>query len=227
MTVGSNGWPVSTPMMLPFDGRFAAWIAVATILIVTPGPDTVLIIRNALRAGSRAASLSAAGVGLGSAVWAAASVLGVAVLLESSDLAFTAFKFAGAAYLIYLGFRSIVGTFRPPAAAAPVSDLTKPMGMSASTAFVQGLLNNLLNPKAGAIFVTVMPQFIQPGDSITRLILMVVGYDAIVIAWLCIYAVVVSRAQRGRIGARLQKGIERLTGTVMIGLGVRLAFERR
>jgi len=99
--------------------------------------------------------------------------------------------------------------------------------MSAPTALIQGVLNNLLNPKAGAIFATVMPQFIEPHDSLTRLVLMVVCYDAIVIAWLCMYAVVVSRVQRGRMGASLRKGIERLTGIVMIGLGVRLAFERR
>jgi threonine/homoserine/homoserine lactone efflux protein len=105
-----------TVMALPFDGRFAAWIAVALVLIVTPGPDTALIIRNALRSGARAASLSAVGVGLGSAVWATASVVGVAALLESSDLAFTAFKLAGAAYLIYLGLRSLAGTFRAKAA---------------------------------------------------------------------------------------------------------------
>src|SRR6185436_6977128 len=85
------------------DARFAAWIAVAIVLIVTPGPDTALIIRNALRGGARSASLSAIGIGAGSSIWAAASVLGVAFLLESSDLAFTVLKYAGAAYLIYLG----------------------------------------------------------------------------------------------------------------------------
>src|SRR3979411_2996275 len=99
--------------MLPIDSRFLAWIAVAVVLIVTPGPDTALIIRNALRAGARRAALSAFGVGAGSSVWAVASVLGVAVLLESSDLAFTVFKFGGAAYLIYLGLRSLVGSWRP------------------------------------------------------------------------------------------------------------------
>jgi len=72
-----------------------------------------------------------------------------------------------------------------------------------------------------------MPQFIEPHDSVTRLILMVACYDGMVIAWLCAYALVVSRARRSGIGARVRKGIERLNGTVMIGLGVRLAFERR
>jgi threonine/homoserine/homoserine lactone efflux protein len=212
---------------LPFDGRFAAWIAVALVLIVTPGPDTALIIRNALRAGARPASMSGVGVGLGSAAWAAASVVGIAAVLESSDVAFTAFKLAGAAYLVYLGLRTLAGSFRPAPGDVPEMAPATPASMSASSAFLQGVLNNLLNPKAGAIFVTVMPQFIEPGDSATRLVLMVVCYDAIVIAWLCAYALVVSRAGRSSIGARARKGFERLTGTVMVGLGVRLALERR
>ena len=212
--------------MLPIDSRFLAWIAVAVVLIVTPGPDTALIIRNALRAGARAASLSAFGVGAGSSVWAVASVLGVAVLLESSDLAFTVFKFGGAAYLIYLGLRSLVGSWRPGGDDLSPA-LTKREERDSSSAFVQGLLNNLLNPKAGAIFVTVMPQFIQPHDSVGRLVLMVACYDALVVAWLCLYGYVVSRVRRSSMGARLRKGLERVTGTVMIGLGVRLAFERR
>jgi len=214
-------------MAFPFDGRFAAWIAVALVLIVTPGPDTALIIRNALRAGARSASVSAVGVGIGSAVWATASMVGVAALLDSSDVAFTTFKLAGSAYLVYLGLRSLAGTFRPAPAAATESAPTAPTTMSAQSSFLQGVLNNLLNPKAGAIFATVMPQFIEPGDSLTRLVLMVACYDAIVIAWLCAYALGVSRARRSSIGSRVSKGLDRVTGTVMIGLGVRLALERR
>ena len=152
-------------------------------------------------------------------------MLGVAVLLESSDLAFTVLKYAGAAYLIYLGLRSLIGSFRSNGDAATIS--SAPQRRDTSNAFRQGLLNNLLNPKAGAIFVSVMPQFIQPHDSVVRLVLMVALYDAIVIAWLCMYGYVVSRAGRSRMGGRVRKSLERVTGTVMIGLGMRLAFERR
>jgi threonine/homoserine/homoserine lactone efflux protein len=211
-------------MAFPLDSRFAAWLAVAVVLIVTPGPDTALIIRNTLRAGARSASLSAVGVAVGSAAWAAASVVGVAALLESSDFAFTAFKLAGAVYLVYIGLRSIAGTFGAPRTSAP--EAAPRTSTTKKSAFIQGMLNNLLNPKAGAIFATVMPQFIEPGDSVTRIVLMVVCYDAIVIAWLCTYALVVSRARRS-IGAGVRKGLDRATGTVMIGLGVRLALERR
>jgi RhtB (resistance to homoserine/threonine) family protein len=213
-------------MFSALDGRFAAWIAVAVILIVTPGPDTALIIRQALRRGTRDASRSALGIGVGSSVWALASVLGVAVLLESSAAAFTVLKLAGAAYLIYLGARSLIGSF---AAATDVAsdDGSQKGAPRASSAFAQGLLNNLLNPKAGAVFVTVMPQFIQPHDSLMRLLLMVACFDVMVVAWLCAYGYVVSRAGRSRIGVRVRQGLERVTGVVMIALGARLAFERR
>src|ERR1700680_3399583 len=214
-------------MFSAFDGRFAAWITVAMILIVTPGPDTALIIRQALRGGARAASRSAFGIGVGSSVWAVASVLGVAVLLEGSAAAFTVLKLAGAAYLIYLGARSLIGSFGagPDGVSGDASQKGAPP--RASSAFVQGLLNNLLNPKGGALFVTVMPQFIQPHDSLTRLLLMVACYDAMVVVWLCAYSYVVSRAGRSRIGVRVRQSLERVTGVVMIALGARLAFERR
>ena len=209
-----------------FDGRFAAWIAIAVVLIVTPGPDTALIIRNAVRAGARATSWSAVGVGVGSSLWAAASVLGLAVVLETSEIAFDTLKYAGAAYLIYLGLRTIIGTLQPAA------EVTGPMRTAESTlggrvAFAQGLLNNLLNPKAGAIFVSAMPQFIEPHDSVFRLIAMVVCYDLLVVAWLCTYGVAISRARRSGIGVRVRTTLERVTGAVMIGLGMRLALERR
>jgi len=209
------------------DARFDAWMAVAVVLIVTPGPDTALIIRNALRAGTRAASLTSLGIGAGSTVWAAASVLGVAVLLESSDLAFNVFKYAGATYLVYLGLRSLIGSFRKDEQQPPESLPATPERLDGWAAFAQGVLNNLLNPKAGAIFVTVMPQFVEPHDSVSRLVLMVACYDAMVVAWLCMYGLVVSRAGRSSMGVRVRKGLERVTGAVMIGLGVRLTFERR
>jgi threonine/homoserine/homoserine lactone efflux protein len=209
------------------DARFLAFCFVATLLIVTPGPDTALLVRNALRSGRRAAGLTALGTGLGSAVWAAASLLGVAVLLETSAIAFTAFKLAGAAYLGYLGVRSLVAGFRKqvpdrqpgaPPARRPVRD---------KVALGQGMLNNLLNPKAGAIFVTVFPQFIVPGDPPLRLLAMLGFYELVLLAWLNLYGFVLGGAGARGFGVRVRRSLERVTGVVMIGLGVRLALERR
>ena len=102
-----------------FDARFAAYLAVAALLIVTPGPDTALVTRNALRAGRRAATFTTLGIGAGSVVWAFASVFGIATLLEQSALAFTIWKVVGAAYLIYLGVRSLLGLVRGRRSGAP------------------------------------------------------------------------------------------------------------
>jgi threonine/homoserine/homoserine lactone efflux protein len=204
------------------DERLVVYLLVAAVLIVTPGPDTALVVRNALNSGARAATATAFGIGLGSVAWAAASVLGVALLVETSAAAFTVFKLAGAAYLGYLGIRSLLGR-RPAPSALTVRGST----LSDTGAFRQGLLGNLLNPKAAAIFVTVFPQFVGPGDSPLRLALMLAAYEAMLLPWLTMYGHLVARAGRSRLGERFREALERVTGVVLLGLGVRLALERR
>lgn len=200
------------------DARLLAYFAVSTLLIVTPGPDTALVVRNALRSGPRAASLTALGVAAGSAIWAFASLLGLAAILEVSLVAFTVLKLAGAAYLVYLGLRSVFGRGAPHVARA---------GMPHRTAFAQGLLNNLLNPKAAVIFVAVMPQFIEPGDPPLRFALMLAGYEAIMLVWLNLYAVVLGRIGRTAAAGRVRRVFDRGVGFVLVALGLRLAFEER
>jgi threonine/homoserine/homoserine lactone efflux protein len=95
------------------------------------------------------------------------------------------------------------------------------------TAWSQGLFSNLLNPKTGAFFVTVMPQFTIPGDPATRLVLMVAAFEVMLLAWLIAYGHVVSKLGRSALGTRVRQVMTRLTGLVLIGLGARLAFERR
>jgi threonine/homoserine/homoserine lactone efflux protein len=209
------------------DPRFAAYVAISAILIVTPGPDTALVTRNALRSGRRAASLSTFGIGAGSLVWAAASLLGVAVLIERSVIAFTLFKLAGAAYLGYLGLRSLIGSFRAGQRAAAKTPALRQTLLTDRSALRQGLLGNLLNPKAGAIFATVMPQFIRPGDGLARVALMLLAYECILLCWLHAYGYLVSRAGQTSAGARVRQALEGVTGLILVGLGVRLALERR
>jgi threonine/homoserine/homoserine lactone efflux protein len=207
---------------LELDGRLVAWVALSALLIATPGPDTALIIRNALAAGPRASTLSALGVAVGTLVWVTASAVGVGVLLEHSSTAFTILKLAGAAYLCYLGFRSLLS--RAGETPAQVTGSTR---LGDKSAWSQGLFSNLLNPKTGAFFVTVMPQFTIPGDPASRLLLMVAVFEAMLIAWLIAYGHVVSRLGRSGLGARVRQVMTRVTGLVLIGLGARLAFERR
>jgi threonine/homoserine/homoserine lactone efflux protein len=210
-----------------FDTRFAAYLAVATLLIVTPGPDTALVTRQALLAGRRAAAFTTLGIGAGSVIWALASVLGIAVLLEESAVAFTAWKFLGAAYLGYLGLRSLIASFRGSKQGVVTPSAAQATSLTKWLTFRQGLLNNLLNPKAGAIFATALPQFIRPGDPLPRLVLMLLAYEVVLLSWLSLYGYVISRAGQSRFGTRIRDILQGITGVVLIALGVRLAFERQ
>ncbi|TME58723.1 MAG: LysE family translocator [Chloroflexi bacterium] len=207
---------------MDFDGRFLAWVALSALIIATPGPDTALIIRNALAGGPRASTMSALGVAVGILAWAAAATLGVGVLLERSSTAFTILKLAGAAYLFYLGARSLLSKSREDASPARSGST-----LGDHSAWGQGLMSNLLNPKTGAFFVTVMPQFTLPGDPAIQLVLMVAVFEVMLLVWLVAYGHVVSRLGRTGLGSRVRTFMTKVTGVVLIGLGARLAFERR
>lgn len=209
------------------DPRFGAYLAVSALLIITPGPDMALVTRNALCAGRRAASFTSLGVGLGILGWAVASALGVGILLDRSVIAFTVLKLAGALYLGYLGLRSLVSSFKSGHSAVASASSVQPTRLHAWVAFKQGLLGNLLNPKAGVIFVSILPQFVRPHDAPLRLVLMLMTFEAILLTWLNLYGFVLSRAGATRFGGRVRQTMERVTGVVLIGLGLRLAIERR
>jgi threonine/homoserine/homoserine lactone efflux protein len=205
------------------DTRFGAFVLLSVLLIVTPGPDTALIIRNALAGGPRASAFSAVGVAFGILAWAVAATLGVGVLLERSSVAFTILKLAGAAYLCYLGVRSLL---RSPRDTNPVGALpVRRTALSDREALRQGLLSNLLNPKTGAFFVTVMPQFLVAGDSPLRLLLMVAAFESMLLVWLTGYGHVISRLGASGPGVRVRQAMSRITGLVLIGLGARLALD--
>ena len=209
------------------DARFAAYLAVSALLIITPGPDMALVTRNVFSSGRRAASFTALGVGIGSVGWALASAVGIGILLEQSVIAFSLLKLAGAAYLGYLGVRSLLGGFRGRREAAATTPDRESPRLSDRAALRQGILGNLLNPKAGVIFVSILPQFIRPGDSPIRLVLMLIAFEAMILVWLNLYGYLLSRAGQTRAGFRVRRIVERVTGVVLLGLGARLVVERR
>ena len=199
------------------DPRFLEFIGVAAVLIVTPGPDTALLVRNALAGGWPRAWQTAAGVASGQVGWGAASAAGIATVLAASATAFATVKYAGAAYLVYLGARSLLAAAR----AAP-HEVPPPRHRSG---YLQGVVNNLLNPKAAVIFVSVFPQFVRPGDPPLRLAAMVLAFPLMTLLWLCAYGAVLAGARR-RFGPRLRRALDSIAGGVMIGLGLRVAAER-
>jgi threonine/homoserine/homoserine lactone efflux protein len=196
-----------------------AFIAVAAVLTLTPGVDMALVTRTALERGPRAARLTAAGICSGLLVWAALSALGVAAVLSASAEVYTVLRLAGAAYLLFLGVQALLRAAGPDRVEAPRAH---------GAPFRQGLVTNLLNPKIAVFYTTFLPQFIGPHQPVLLTSLLLASiHAALSLLWLSAYGTVVARAGDVLRRGRARRALEALSGAVLVGLGVRLALERR
>jgi RhtB (resistance to homoserine/threonine) family protein len=205
--------------------NITAFVGIAALVILAPGPDTALVTKNALRDGRRAALATSFGVVSGLIAWTLAAALGIAAVVRASETAFTVLKLVGAAYLIYLGVQALRAARRGQVADRPTRDGPTPQ---TSRAYRQGLLSNLANPKIAAFFTGFLPQFIAPGVSVTvPFLLLGAIFVAMTLGWLCLYALVASKAGGLLTRPRVRTALDRVTGIVLIGLGLRLVTERR
>src|SRR6185437_6637899 len=273
--------------------HLAAFLLVACLIVITPGPDMAMVTKNAIDGGRRAALLTALGTVTGLLVWLAASAAGVVAVLRTSAAVFTVVKLCGAAYLLILGAQALLAARRPavagpvaaprtaggPVAAGPVAAARTaggPVAAGPGTAdgpvaagpvaaprtadgraaagvaagrwaavrrrlrgrrpprlltgppWRQGLLCNLLNPKIAVLFTSLIPQFVAPGQSAPLQAAVLAGiFVAITLVWLTGYAVAASAAQKVLRRSRVQRAMRAVTGTALVGLGVRLAAETR
>jgi threonine/homoserine/homoserine lactone efflux protein len=204
----------------------AAWapfLGVAIVVIVTPGPDTALTIRNTLLGGRRGGVFTATGVSSGQALWTLATSLGLAAILRSSEPAFVALKIAGGAYLAVLGAQALLAAIRGTAGGR-VSLGGDARRLNPLAAFRQGLLSNLTNPKMAVFFPSLLPQFTS---SFAGLLSLGLVFSTLTLVWLATYAVVVAKAGDFLNRSSIRRSLEGVTGTVLIGLGLRLATEHR
>jgi threonine/homoserine/homoserine lactone efflux protein len=210
------------------DVHLVAFLGIAVLVIVTPGPDTALTIRNTLSGGRRGGLGTALGVATGQAVWTVATSAGVAALLVASAPAFTALRLAGAAYLVWLGIQALWAAWRPGGPTECADALAPSRALAPSMAFRQGVLSNLGNPKMAVFFTSLLPQFAPVGHvSFSALLALGLLFCVITLGWLAAYAAVVARAGDllRRLGVR--RAIEAVTGLALLALGARLALERR
>jgi threonine/homoserine/homoserine lactone efflux protein len=204
-----------------------SFLAVSLVVIVTPGPDTALTIRNTLL-GARAGGIAtAAGVAVGQCCWAVATSLGVVALLVASEPVFLAIKYVGAAYLVYLGVLALRQALqRQPVDRSALAAAGTP-ALKAVAAFRQGIVSNLGNPKMAVFFASLLPQFVSTHQaSIGAFLGLGLGFALLTFAWLAFYA-----ALTARIGAflhrhQVRRWLEAVMGTLLIGFGLRLAMER-
>jgi threonine/homoserine/homoserine lactone efflux protein len=189
-----------------------AFLLIAVVVIVSPGPDFALTVRNTVARGRSAGMATSAGVVSGQLVWACAATAGLAALLVASRPAFLALRLAGAAYLVYLGVQSLVAAWRGRPAHVGTSRGGSP--------YAQGLLSNVSNPKMAIFFTSLLPQF---GTSFGALLGHALLFSALTMAWL---AFVVRVGDTLRIPA-VRRAIDAVTGIVLVGFGSRLAVGSR
>ena len=205
------------------DPRIYAFIGVAALLTILPGADMALVTRNVLAVGRRRAMLTIAGIGAGCVIHATASALGLSAILATSATAFNIVKTLGAGYLVWIGIQSIRDARRPAAAPSTASTARARLGP-----FLQGFLTNILNPKVAVFYLTFLPQFIAPGESVLRRSLLLASvHIAMGFVWLTAYAWFIDRLGAVLTRPRVKAWLERVTGGLLIALGARLAWERR
>jgi len=195
----------------------AEFAPVAAVLSLAPGAATALVVRNAARGGRRHAFLTTLGNSLGILAWACCAALGIAAIVATSAEAFAAVKLVGAVVLLILGIQSLRG------GRAAKRDLRPP-----GRPLREGLLTSVANPKLAVFFVALFPQFVPRGAPVLpSALLMAATIVACDLIWYSLLAYIVARAKRAFVEGPWLRRFERLTGAVLVGLGVRLALERR
>jgi threonine/homoserine/homoserine lactone efflux protein len=209
---------------MPID--LLAFLGVSAVVIVTPGQDTALTIRNTLLGGHGAGIATAAGVAAGQAVWALATSLGIAALIVASEPLFLALRIAGAAYLIVLGTRTLIRAIQ--GSRDPEHAVIRATTAGRGAPFRQGLVSNLANPKMAVFFTSLLPQFAQPGETAGPLLLVLgLVFCALTLAWLWAYALAVGRAGDFIRRGPVRRILDAVMGAVFVVLGLRVATSPR
>ncbi len=201
---------------------FLGFLAISLLLAVTPGPDMALVTRNALAHGPRGVLLTTTGIACALVLWVTATAIGVAALLNASSTLFNLLKVVGGTYLAYLGIRAWLAS-----RALPGDLLAWEPAAPAGAILRQGLISAATNPKLGVLFVSLLPQFIDPHrPAQPQLLLLGAIFAAIGWAWMNVYGLLVAVLRGLILTPKVRRWMERVTGTVLIGLGARLVFDR-
>jgi threonine/homoserine/homoserine lactone efflux protein len=196
-----------------------AFIAAASVLTVTPGVDTAMVLRATATGGRRSALMASIGIALGCLVWGAAVSLGLGALLQASEWAYLVLKIVGAAYLVWLGIKLLL---RPRTTLQGQGN--ENMAVTARDAFIRGLLTNLLNPKIGVFYVTFLPQFVPSGSSVASYSFFLAALHVLLtLAWFGILVAATVPLSNFLKRPAALKALDRLTGGVFVAFGLKLA----
>jgi threonine/homoserine/homoserine lactone efflux protein len=203
-----------------------AFSLAAALLVVLPGPDTLAVVRGMIRGGRRRATWTALGGLLGLVIWVSITAAGLAAVLHASHEAYTALKWAGAAYLLWLGIQSFRSRTLSPAADAGPATVRSATGRRPAQGFGTGLATNLLNPKIGVLFVALLPGFVPSGHSVGATSLLLGGvYVAETAVYVTVLIALSGRVVDWMARPHVRRRLDRLMGLVFVGFGAQLVVE--
>ncbi|MFJ5761071.1 LysE family translocator [Neobacillus sp. NPDC093182] len=205
--------------------NFYLFVLMCILLIILPGPDTAIATKNTVIVGKIGGLKTALGTCCALLIHTSAAVLGLSAIIVKSALLFSIFKYVGAVYLIYLGVKTL-WSLKKKEEAASVEMNTKKQFVNTSC-FKQGFLTNILNPKVAVFFLTFLPQFVDAGsNTFTPFLLMGITYTVLTALWFLLYVYLINQISAFMKKPKTQKMIEGITGTILIGFGIKLALEK-
>ncbi len=201
-----------------------AFTATATLLTITPGLDSALVLRTAAAEGRRRAMLAAAGIALGCLGWGVLAGIGLGALLAASQLAYDMLRWAGALYLFYLGIKLI----RTPRGARELQDAMAERPETAPNWLLRGFLTNMLNPKVGVFYVSFLPQFIPVESNVLAWsILLAMIHNLLGLTWFGMLVLATRPLMKALRRPGTVAWLDRLTGGVFLAFGLKLAISAR
>lgn len=202
--------------------NYLLYIVMCVLLIILPGPDTAIVTKNTLTVSKNAGIKTMIGTLFALMIHTTVAVLGLSAIIVKSAFLFTVIKYIGAIYLIYLGVRTLIALRKRKAATADQVADTKH-----SSPLLQGFLTNLLNPKVAVFFLTFLPQFVNTQtDPLVPFFLLGVTYTVLTAVWFVFYIFLLNQIRLFMNKPQTQKWMELVTGSVLIGFGLKLALER-
>lgn len=204
-----------------------SFAVVAGLLTLVPGMDTALVLRSSISRSRRFAFATAIGISTGAMIWGVAAAVGVSALLAASEVAYRLLTIAGAAYMIWLGLSLLWKSLRHgKAAVTPAAEVVMSGRNELMKGWLTGTGTNLLNPKVGVFYIATIPQFIPAGEPPLLVGVLLAGVHCVLtMAWFTLLIFGTGYASRWLKGARSIRTIDTITGTVLLGFGLKLALE--
>ncbi|USK26431.1 homoserine/threonine efflux transporter [Bacillus sp. CMF21] len=200
------------------------YISIAAMMVIIPGADTMLLVKNTLSYGPKAGRYTVLGMAMGLSFWTLIAILGLSVVIAKSVILFSTIKYLGAAYLIYLGIKSFFAKsiFSLEEIQEQANTPAKPANRHNKESLMQALLSNILNPKTVLVYITIMPQFINLNENVNQqLIVLALILTLLAVGWFLILVYLIDYAKKWLKNSKFQKAFQKSTGVILVGFGIK------